>query len=111
MIIKCIEIRDRLTCIPAVAIKMEAADVVEAHFLRRCGYPQDGTGVVLMKLSDQEASSDPYHWDNRTMGAAHLFIEESFDDLVNGQVVDARVYLKECAEPAEPEIMTRAEAQ
>ena len=109
---KMIEIRDRLTCIPALAIQMTPFGPVEKQFLRRCGYPMpDGRAdgdvlpsVVLMNLSDQKASSDAYDWGDRTMNAAHLYIERHFDDLRDGQVVDVRVLLGEASEPVDPEI-------
>lgn len=105
MIIKVIEIRDRNTCIAAMAIKMLAAGPVEHVYLWRCGYPSDGSGVILMRLDDQRATSDPYDWsDSRTMRTAHLDILDRFDDLSNGDVVDVRVYLKEAETPVEPEI-------
>lgn len=105
MIIKCVEIRDRNTCIPAIAIKMSAGDPIEETFLWREGYPRDGSGVVLMKLSDQRATSDVYGWDgSRTMTAAHHWIEQNFDVLNNGAVVDARVVLGEAKDPAPAEI-------
>ena len=104
MYIKCIEIRDHATCIPAIAIKMEYSDLIEHKFLWRCGYPQDGNGVVLMKLDDQKATSDPYEWGGRTMPAAHLYILENWDNIKSGDVVDSRVYLKETDQPAEAEI-------
>ena len=111
MIIKCVEIRDRLTCIPAIAIKMEAADLIEDRFLWRCGYPRDGSSVVLMKLSDQDASSDPYgrRWGGtRTMPAALNWIIDHFDDVKHGGVVDVRVILGEATEPAVTEILRHA---
>ena len=103
---KCIEIRDWATCIPVLAIKMEAANPIEAAFLwRRCGYPQDGSTVVLMKLDSQEASYDPYWWsDGRTMGNAHLWITAHWDEIKEGSVVDVRLILGEEQEPATPEV-------
>ena len=107
MIIKCLEIRDNATCIPAIAIKMSAGSPVEERFLWRCGYPRDGQyGVVLMRLSDQRATSDVYGWGDRTHKAAHLYIEEHFDELKEGAVVDVRVILGEADVPATPEIVT-----
>lgn len=107
---KVIEIRDRATCIPAVAIKMEAANIVEDRFLWRCGYPRDGSGIVLMHLYDQRANSDPYGFGDRTMKAAHLYIYDHWDELRDGDVVDVRVLLNEADEPAEPEIWTEGNA-
>ena len=105
MITKMLEIRDEGTCIPVIAIRMVGGSAVEDRFLRRCGYPQDGHGVVLMTLSDQRTNSEAYGWSGcRTMTAAHNFIIDNFDTLYEGQVVDVRVILGEETEAAEPEI-------
>ena len=109
MITKVLEIRDEGTCIAAVAIKMLAATPIEDRFLWREGYPRDGNGVVLMCLSDQRATSDPYEWTAfgwgpRTMPTAHLYIIYNFDNLRDGEVVDVRVILRESTTPADPEI-------
>lgn len=110
MIAKCIEIRDEGTCIPALAIRMRAANDVQDRFLRRCGYPPESMAVVLMRLTDQRATSDPYEWvGSRTMIAAHLYIEEHFDRLTEGAVVDVRVLLGETQHSAPAEIYTNQE--
>ena len=105
---KVLEVRDRMTCIPVLALKMRSADPIDDRFLWRCGYPRGddpGAAVVLMRLYDQRAASDPYEWDNqRTMVTAHLWIDEHYDELVSGQVVDVRVILGEEKEPAPAEI-------
>lgn len=108
---KMIEIRDDGTTIPAVAIRMAPANEIEDQFLWREGYPRDGSGVVLMRLADQKATSDPYEWPalssgTRTMCAAHLYVLEHWDRLADGSVVDARVWFGEATEPVGPEIWT-----
>jgi hypothetical protein len=83
-------------------------DPIGDRFLWRCGYPRDDDPIrtiVLMRLDDQRAHSDPYDWCDRTHKIAHLYITDHFDDLRSGQVVDVRVLLDEAAEPAEPEII------
>lgn len=107
MITKFLEVRDEATCIPVLAIKMEGEGALEARYLWRCGYPDTGNGVVLMKLMDQKATSDLSEWDNRTMQVAHQYIEEHFNILQSGQVVDVRVILGEAPEPAAPEIWSK----
>lgn len=110
---KFIEIRDEGTCIPALAIEMSVDDAVSDRFLWRYGYPRAGEGtpsVILMRLSDQKATSDPYEWpsltgDRRTMPIAHRFIIDGFPALDSGQVVDVRELLGEADEPALPEIV------
>lgn len=110
MIFKYLEIRDRGTCIAALALKMTSQGFgLEANFHRREGYPQDGSGIILMRLSDQKATSDPYQWptvngDSRTMPRAHLYILEHWNELHDGSVVDVRVILGEETTPAPAEI-------
>jgi hypothetical protein len=108
-----LEIRDEGTCIPALAIKMRSEIPVEDRFLCREGYPRGERrpAVVLMKLSSQEATVDPFAWSNvHTMQIAHLWITQHFDNLKNGDVVDTRVILGEADKPAEPEIWTPEKA-
>lgn len=106
MKLKFIEIRDRNTCVPALAIQMDAdGDPIAERFLWRCGY--EPTVTVLMRLYDQRANSDPYEWGDRTHKVAHNYIYGHFDKIESGQVVDVRVILGEQAEPEEPEIFQR----
>jgi hypothetical protein len=106
MITKCLEIRDEGTCIAAIAMKMAAANSIESRFFWRVGYPLDGHAVVLMNLSDQRATSDPYGWGGgaRTMPIAHNWIIDHFDELTEGQVVDVRVIQGWAEKPAQAEI-------
>lgn len=100
-----LEIRDDGTHIPALAIRMVGANAVQAYYIHsRCGYPKDGSGIVLMHLDSQKATVDPYAWQalgfgGRTMGNAHDFIAKNFDQLNDGQVIDVRVILGEESEP------------
>lgn len=115
MITKLLEIRDEGTCISALAIKMSSRNPIEVTYLWREGYPRDGHGVVLMKLSNQKATSDPYEWPDlgggrRTMPVAHLHIIEHFDELKDGDVVDVRVVLGEAGTAVAAEIWKTGEA-
>lgn len=106
---KFIEIRDRGTCIAAMAIRMVADDSIGWTFLSREGYPKDGRSIVLMRLSDQRATVDPYAWpdinrDTRTMPNAHDYIIRNWASIESGSVVDVRVILGETVGPAEAEI-------
>ena len=98
---KFIEIRDRMTRIDAVAIKVEPENDIEAYHIKKAGY---GPGnVILMKLDPCEAYYDPYKWYNRrTMTNAHLYIREHFDELESGDVVDVEFILGETKSPKEP---------
>jgi hypothetical protein len=114
MITKCIEIRDRATCIPALAMLMTWNGKAQLHFFRRCGYPlwNDGTGlettnpsIILMRLSDQRAHSDPYDWKDRTHQIAHLWLLDNWERVGDGDVVDVEFILDETDSPKTPEIM------
>lgn len=105
MIIKMIEIRDHATCIPAMAMLLSSDDDIQFRFLRRAGF-SGNSGIVLMRLSDQEAHADPYGWpaSPRTMRAAHIYIEAHWDELKSGDVVDVRVQTGEATEHVAGEI-------
>jgi hypothetical protein len=106
-----LEIRDEGTCIAAIAISMQAntseasltSDQIKALIWLihdRSGYPNDGSGIILMRLADQEAHVDPYDRPNRTMRTAHQRIcEMGLDHFLDGEVIDVRVLLGEATEP------------
>ena len=114
MIVKAIEIRDRGTFIPALAVKMvPARDVYEhepeRYLLRRAGYGFVNPCVVLCRMDanggPRNASYDPYGWgvEDRTFQVAHLYITDHFDELESGAVVDVEFILKETTEPKKSE--------
>lgn len=89
MQVKTLEVRDEGTCIPVLAIKMYTEDPIQRYYVHyRCGYPPDGTGIVMMRLTDQKASVDPYEWGDRTHAVAHNHIYNHFNELKDGDVVD-----------------------
>ena len=105
---KVLEIRDEATFIGVLAIRMLAANPVQAYYLRRCGYPNDGSSIMLMFLSDGRATNDPYEWQSmgfgaRTMPTAHDWILQHFNELSDGDVVDVSFILGESKEPKRSE--------
>lgn len=108
MIIKVIEVRDSATFIPALAIKMEPETEEQRYLFARVGFRADDPGIVLMRLNDQEAHSDPYAWrgDARTMPVAHSWLLEHFDHIAEGDVVDVQVILGETVTPKVSERLT-----
>jgi hypothetical protein len=93
MTVKLLEIRDRATCIPAMAVSIEGAD---GYIARRAGF--ESRMIYVVMLATEKARYDPYHWDNpRTMGNAHAYIQEHFDELQDGQVIDVEFILGETA--------------
>lgn len=106
MEMKCIEIRDEGTCIPALAVRMISTDLITDKYLWRCGYPRGvmHPTIVLMRLMDQEAHSDPYDWGSNTMRWAHKELLENWEKYSNGKVLDVRTVRDPSIPPATPEI-------
>ena len=65
---KLLEIRDRGTFIPAMAIRVSGED---GYLMRRAGF--QNPMVYLIALATQKCAYDPYHWpgNTRTMRHAH----------------------------------------
>lgn len=100
---KFVEIRDEGTFIPALAIRISGAD---GYLSRRAGFG-DTACVYLIALATEKAAYDPYSWGNRTMVAAHRWLEEHYDTHKDGAVVDVQFILGET--PA-PKLSERLEA-
>jgi hypothetical protein len=106
MKIKALEIRDRATFVPAVAIKMEAENEGQRYLMARCGF-RGGDQIVVMKLNDQRGTADPYEWGGRTMPTAHRYIGQHWDELEDGSVIDVEFIL---GETKAPKVSEREEA-
>jgi len=100
MQIKLLEIRDRGTFLPVFALSTDPTNEGQRYLLRRCGFHPDGGAVILARLNGEgNSSADAYHWNDRTMQTAHLYIEQHFADLSDGDVVDVEFILKETGKP------------
>ncbi|MDX2277737.1 MAG: hypothetical protein NW206_19980 [Hyphomonadaceae bacterium] len=117
MICKLFEIRDRATCITALAIrpgfegcaKGDDARAQRRYHLSRCGYDwRNPRSVLLGDMNGRKPFNvDPYDWGDRTWTLAHLHIEQHFDELEDGAVIDVRVLAGEASEPAAPDRLSR----
>lgn len=94
MKIKQLEIRDKGTFIPALAIEVSGSD---GYLLRRAGF--GSSLVILIHLEGMKCNYDPYEWGNRTMTEAHNYIQNSWNSLNDGDVVDVEFVLGEAAHP------------
>jgi hypothetical protein len=92
--VKLLEIRDRATFIAAMAIRVSGED---GWLMRRAGF--GSPMVYLVALATERACYDPYNWGNRTMNAAHVYIEREWDHLHDGDVVDVEFVLGETTTP------------
>jgi hypothetical protein len=104
MKIKLFEIRDRATLIPAIAIQVKSpVNDAERYLMKRCGFQVDEGeyhSILFGKLTGETLTADAYSWTGpRTMGAAHIYIEENWDLLETGEVICVETILGEREEP------------
>ena len=126
---KLLEIRDRNTFIPAIAIEMISrpllgdssvssltqCDTTSDHearryLLRRAGYADDERHptILLTHLDGgRVAQCDVYAWGDRTWKVAHHYIEQHWHDLKDGDVICVEHIL---GERATPKVSERVEA-
>lgn len=104
MRVKLLEIRDRATFFPALAVDMNVGgeavgNEIEArrYLLRRLGYACDGRPTILFTHAGggHRAHTDPYYWADRTFKVAHDYVEKNWDALADGDVVDVEYILGE----------------
>lgn len=104
---KTIEIRDSATFIPALALRLSADDTDDQYLLERAGFGQPLENyILLIHLEGMRIQYNPFNWGNRTMQAAHQYIESNFDSLRPGEVVDVQVILGEHQTPKASERFT-----
>lgn len=106
--LKFFEIRDRGTCISAVATGLYGqCDQRENWLMERAGYGRDPLlrdEVILSYLESGESKSDPYSWCDRTMTTAHKYIKEHWLELSSGDLVDVEHILGEADTPKPTEM-------
>ncbi len=96
---KSVEIRDRHTFIPALALRVSGDD---GPLFRRAGF--GAPMVYLIALATQQCHYDPSAWGNRTMNTAHQYIEREWHAIADGDVVDVEFILGESATKKESEV-------
>jgi hypothetical protein len=104
---KLLEIRDRMTFVPALAVRVrhEPGDGSRPNQLIARGGFHHGEGIYLIRLADARAQVDPYEWLNdRTHKAVHLHLIDHWSEVKDGELIDARVILGEETVPAETEL-------
>lgn len=97
--VKILEVRDSATFIPVVAMAMESSDPKENYLLRRLGF--GGKRLIQLTWVTANVSNyDPFKWGTnpRTLFAAHKHIEENWDEIETGDVIDVEYILGETTE-------------
>ena len=98
MELKLLEIRDRATFIPVMAMKMISDKPEESYLLGRAGFRLSNPNIILGTIDggSGQFECDPYDWrDTRTLRHAHKYIAENWDDIVSGDVIDVEFILGE----------------
>lgn len=95
MDVKFLEIRDRATFISVMAIKTVGEMPEEQYYLRKAGYGHDSEYIMVIRLEDLTGHYDRFQWGkgSRTMFEAHAYIQDNFDILQSGDVIDVE-YIK-----------------
>ena len=102
---KILEVRDRGTLIPVMAIRLEPETDYTRKLLWRVGFERPERYVLLIHLAQLEVQHDHYAWcSDRTMGEAHRWIIDHFDELAPGDVVDVEYILCETSTRKGPEL-------
>lgn len=104
MDVKAFEIRDRMTFIPVIAVRLNPADMAERYLISRAGFGDSGNVqkqfVYLIHVERRLAHWDPRSWTNdgtRTMAVAHEHMGREWDQLPSGAVIDVEYILGETA--------------
>lgn len=115
---KTFEIRDKNTFIPVMAVQLEPGCEADRYLLARAGYgrkPEEQkqyylVATLITQWGWVDTEYDPFKWGGeRTMNAAHHYIEKNWDSLESGAVVDVQFILGETAEPKVSEAMPQPE--
>jgi hypothetical protein len=100
MKVKWIEIRDKATFIPALAVEISSDD---GYLARRAGF---GSRMIqVIHFASGRTAYSPYDWTNRTMQVAHNFVAEFWDKIESGAVIDVQFILGETRAPKESEAL------
>jgi len=102
MEIKLLELRDRGTFIPVIAVNCDgSADLREEWLLGRAGYALDGQPTILLTRlgGDGRARCGACCWCDRTFASAHNYITNNWSRLESGDVVDVEFVLGETTAP------------
>jgi hypothetical protein len=103
--IKIVEIRDRATFIPALAVRMIPDGIDEKFLFNNIGYFSNSKPCILLISLEAPWSSarcsNEWRVGGRTMHEAHKWIEQNWDSIVHCQVVDVEHILKEVDKPCD----------
>ena len=102
MKIKLFEVRDIDTFIVISAIKTDSFNESEAFLLKRSGF-NPGDNIIVTNMNTLASNYHSDKWNDKTMQTVHAFLEEKFDELGHGIVLDAEYIRGEAPKPKRSE--------
>ncbi len=105
---KYLEVRDRATCMAVLAIKVDSTQKDEREIIYWSGH---GGFIMMIDLAGPKIERAWTHWgkNDRTKTQAHKYIEENWDKLKSGDVVDVEFVLGEAKKPKKPHWLERVQ--
>ena len=94
---KCLEVRDKATFCPVICIRPVPINFEQRYLLRRDGYSGTLNERCIIYIAPQcrGVNYDAYHWADRTHQTAHVYIENHWNELRDGDVIDVEFILGE----------------
>jgi|WetSurMetagenome_2_1015567.scaffolds.fasta_scaffold437084_2 hypothetical protein len=92
---KLFEMRAAATNIPVLAVRLNPTNAKDTWLLGRAGYGMHGYSqakyIMVMKLEGEpDASTQEYSHESHAMQVTQKYLNEHFDDLESGAVIDTQ---------------------
>ncbi len=103
--VKVFELRDRMTTISIMCVRIDLSEVTEPDrfIIRRAGWGSNAKAIYMINLSTCQCIFEPGRWNSHTYDTAHQYVEEHWDELQGGEVIDAEYIRGESEKPKESE--------
>jgi len=101
MEVKVLEVRDKMTFMPVLAIWFNTTDSREHWLLHRAGFHTPTDYLMVAPLTDlHRATTDPFdHSNARTMRTLHQHLYDHWSTIKTGDLIDIEVVLGEKTTP------------
>lgn len=108
MEVKLFEVRDKGTFVVCLGVELKKSKELtpkEDYLIGRAGYSEHPLilfGSIVGGMVN-EFNYDPYDWKQRTYKYAHHYVQDNWDDLKSGDLVDVEFILGETKAPKKSE--------
>ena len=96
--VKRVEIRDRATLVPAIALRLVGKD---DPIIASAGFKES---ILLIHLTHMECQWDSFAWIGRTMYNAHHWLTSNWEKFEAGGVIDVEFVLGETDKPKKSQL-------